>query len=58
MVPLSVVLTDRTPAHRRLRIRNADGIERVVESTAFPLYARADEFVGAIAVFWGNREEG
>jgi hypothetical protein len=30
----------------------------VVESTAFPLYARADEFVGAIAVFWGNREEG
>ena len=55
---LGVVLTERTPAHRRLRIRNADGIERVVESTAFPLYARADEFVGAIAVFWGNREEG
>jgi PAS domain-containing protein len=55
---LGIVLTERTPAHRTLRIRNADGIESVVESTAFPLYARADEFVGAIAVFWGKHEEG
>ena len=56
--PLGIVLTKRLPAHRTLRIRSADGVERVVESTAFPLYARADEFVGAIAVFWGNHEEG
>jgi hypothetical protein len=52
------VLTERTPAHRTLRIRNADGIERVVESTAFPLYARADEFVGAITVLWEKHGEG
>jgi PAS domain-containing protein len=55
--PLGIVLTERTPTHRTLSIRNADGIERVVESTAFPLYAKADEFVGAIAVFWGKHEE-
>ena len=56
--PLGIVLTERTPAHRTLRFRSADGVERVVESTAFPLYARADEFVGGVTVFWGKREEG
>ena len=56
--PLGVVLTERMPAHRAMLIRSADGIERVVEATAFPLYARADEFVGGIAVFWGTQEEG
>jgi PAS domain-containing protein len=55
---LGIALTERMPAHRTLRIRSADGIERVVESTAFPLYARADEFVGGVTVFWGKREEG
>ena len=37
---------------------SADGVERVVEATAFPLYARADEFVGGVTVFWGKHEEG
>jgi PAS domain-containing protein len=55
---LGIALKERMPAHRTLRIRSADGIERVVESTAFPLYARADEFVGGVTVFWGKREEG
>jgi PAS domain-containing protein len=55
---LGIALTERMPAHRTLRIRSADGIERMVESTAFPLYARADEFVGGVTVFWGKREEG
>jgi PAS domain-containing protein len=56
--PLGIVLTERMPAHRTLLIRSVDGVERVVESTAFPLYARADEFVGGVAVFWGKHEEG
>jgi len=55
---LGIVLTKQLPAHRTLRIRSVDGVERVVESTAFPLYARADEFVGGVAVFWGKNEEG
>src|SRR4029450_3941849 len=55
---LGIVLTERTPAHRTVRTPNADGVEPVVESPAFPLYARADEFVGAISVFWGKHEEG
>ena len=56
--PLGIVLTERMPAHRTLRIRSADGVEHVVEATAFPLYARADEFVGGVTVFWGKHEEG
>jgi PAS domain-containing protein len=56
--PIGIVLAERRPAHRALRIRSADGVERVVEATAFPLYARADEFVGGVAIFWGKQEEG
>ena len=55
---LGIVLTKQLPAHRTLRIRSVDGVERVVESTAFPLYARVNEFVGGVAVFWGKHEEG
>ena len=50
--PLGIALVARKPAHRDLRIAGLDGRKRVVSVTAFPLFARADEFVGAVAVFW------
>ena len=34
-----------------------DGIERNIEVTAFPLCARADEILGAIAIFWERPTE-
>ena len=27
---------------------------RQIQATAYPLFARADRFVGAVAVFWEN----
>ena len=51
-LPLGIALIARKPAHRDLRIAGLDGRKRVVSVTAFPLFARADEFVGAVAVFW------
>jgi hypothetical protein len=51
-LPLGIALVARKPAHRDLRIAGIDGQKRVVSVTAFQLFARADEFVGAVAVFW------
>lgn len=51
-LPLGVALTERTPAHKAIRIVGADGVSRAIEVTAFPLFAHADECVGAVAIFW------
>jgi PAS domain-containing protein len=51
-LPLTVALDTRKPAHRRLRITGHDAVERDIAVTAFPLWARTDEFVGAVAIFW------
>jgi PAS domain-containing protein len=51
-LPLGIVLLARKPAHRDMRIAGLDGRRRVVSVTAFPLLARPDELVGAVAVFW------
>jgi len=55
-LPLGIALTDHRPAHRALRIVGADDVVREIEVTAFPLFAHADEFVGAIAIFWEQPE--
>jgi PAS domain-containing protein len=51
-LPLGIALREREPAHAAFRIVGRDGITRDIEVTAFPLFAHADEFVGAIAIFW------
>jgi PAS domain S-box-containing protein len=55
-LPLGVALLKREPAHRALRIIGGDGVTRRIEVTAFPLFAHADESVGAIAIFWEPAE--
>lgn len=57
-LPLGVAVTRREPAHRALRIKGADGAVRDIEVTAFPLFAHADESVGAVAIFWEPPEAG
>jgi PAS domain-containing protein len=51
-LPLGVAIVRREPAHRAFRIRSSDGVTREIEVTAFPLFAHADECVGAVAIFW------
>jgi PAS domain-containing protein len=52
VLPLAKALQDRKPAHRQMRITGVDGEGRDIAVTAFPLWARTDEFVGAVAIFW------
>jgi PAS domain-containing protein len=51
-LPIGVALARREPAHGAISINAADGVERRIEVTAFPLFAHTDDFVGAIAIFW------
>ena len=51
-MPGGIALLERRPAHGSLRLRGLDGEERVIAVTAFPLFARVDEFVGAVTIFW------
>src|SRR5947208_12764601 len=55
-LPLAKAITDRQPAHRSFRITGADGERRRLAVTAIPLFAHADEFVGAMALFWEDRD--
>ena len=54
--PLRIALDQGTPSHRSLKIRKADDTYRRIEVTAFPLFAHADECVGAMSIFWEPSE--
>ena len=52
--PAAIALYERRAAHERFRVTGLDGAEREIAVTAFPLFAHADEFVGVVAIFWGE----
>lgn len=56
-LPSAIALKRHQPSHRRLRIMGLDGVKRNIDATAFPLFTRGDEFVGAVSVFWLLEDE-
>ena len=50
--PASVALHERRASHLRYLVTSADGVQREIEVTAFPLFAHTDEFVGIVVIFW------
>jgi PAS domain-containing protein len=50
--PARVALDERRAAHEQFRITSADGMERDVAVTAFPLFAHANDFIGIVVIFW------
>jgi PAS domain-containing protein len=50
--PAHVAFAERRASHLRYLVTSADGVEREIEVTAFPLFAHADEFVGVVVIFW------
>jgi PAS domain-containing protein len=56
-LPLGVTMLKRKPAYGILTILGADGVDRRIEVAAVPLFARAADFVGAIALFWERPED-
>jgi len=51
-LPLVRAVNDRRPAHGPIVITGADGIDRTLEVTAFPLEAGRGRLIGAVAMFW------
>ena len=52
-----VALLERRPAHGSIAITGLDGVSRRIEITAYPLYRRANEFSGAVGIFWLENED-
>ena len=50
--PARIAFEERRASHLRYRVTSADGVEREIEVTAFPLFAHSDEFVGIVVIFW------
>jgi len=53
--PLAIALMEGRPSHRDMRIRSADGHERTIEVTAFPIVGN-EGLSGAIAIFWSEQD--
>jgi PAS domain S-box-containing protein len=51
-LPLTRALSEQRPAQGKLAITGMDGERRLINITALPFFARTDEFVGAVAIFW------
>ena len=56
-LPLTIAISDHSPAHRSITITSADGEERRLAVTAIPLFAHAGEFIGAVALFWEDESK-
>jgi PAS domain-containing protein len=50
--PARIAFDEQRAAHLRYLVTSADGVERVIEVTAFPLFAQQDQFVGIVVLFW------
>jgi PAS domain-containing protein len=51
-LPVGVALFERRPVHTVVPFTGADGVDRSVAVTAFPLVGREGELFGAFAIFW------
>lgn len=51
-MPEGIALLERRAAHDSYRITGLDGRNHELAVTAFPVFARANEFVGTVIFFW------
>jgi PAS domain-containing protein len=50
--PARIAFAEHRASHLRYLVTSADGMEREIEVTAFPLFAHTDDFVGIVVIFW------
>lgn len=56
-LPLVTAVMERRPAHGPLVIHGADGVERTIAVTAFPLEGGRGRLLGGVAMFWETEPE-
>jgi PAS domain-containing protein len=55
-LPLGIAIAEGRADHQDLEIKGADGVDRRIGVTAFPLFAHPEECLGALAIFWERAE--
>jgi PAS domain-containing protein len=55
-VPAAVAMRERRAVHRMVWVRGLDGVDRLVEVTAFPLLGGGGNLIGSVAMFWERRQ--
>jgi PAS domain-containing protein len=50
--PPGIAFFERRPAHATMQVTALDGNVRLIEVTAYPLFGKADEMHGVVAIFW------
>ncbi len=55
-LPLVTALTEQRPTHGEFYIKNLEGEINKISVTAIPIIGRPDRFLGAMAIFWKNKE--
>jgi PAS domain-containing protein len=56
--PAGVAFFERKPAHRTLQATGYDGVRRLLDATAYPLFGRNGEMHGVVNVFWTAAADG
>jgi PAS domain S-box-containing protein len=56
--PPGIAFFEHRPAHRVFWLTSHDGVERRVAVTAYPLWSKADQFAGVVAILWDAPEGG
>jgi PAS domain-containing protein len=57
-VPAAVAMRERRPVHRMVWLNGFDGVDRLLEVTAFPLLGGGGHLIGAVAMFWERKSLG
>ena len=62
--PAGIAFYQQKPAHRTVLVTGYDGVQKLLEVTAYPLFGTAGEMHGVVTVFWpagdgdpGDRED-
>ena len=55
--PAGVAFLQRRPAHQRVQATGFDGVRRVVQATAYPLFGKGEEMHGVVQVFWQDSDD-
>jgi PAS domain-containing protein len=55
-LPLVRTLQDRSPHHKTFRIVSLRGDKATISVTAYPIISRTGKFLGAVAMFWNEKD--
>ena len=56
-LPLVKTLTEQLPFHKTFLIESLLGKTEKISLTSYPIIGRTGKFIGAVAIFWRQKEE-